>query len=384
MLWHRSKDPTPSGGAAGSKRPASTEDLVPATTPAVKLHKDASGDIGTAATVTAALPQDTADSSPPAAPAVQVTAAQLAALLAEVQTLSTAVRGFPAQLAASEAGFKQQLQEEKQNNIARETALKDSFRQRIAQLEDTVEFLNQRVRGKNMVLHGIPDAANLSKPAQLEDFVKKRFDDATPSTMRVKPSQAITSVTHIGRPGTGNRSVLVEYSSSQGKHRAYALSRQLRRQGVHLADELTPAQLHAQRAMGADADALRSKGYRPWFRRGTLWYSNRGVPRQCKHGEAAKVPLCSGATPPPGPPPRTSARRPSSPRRAVAVPADVGQGARRSPASRSPSPSYAEVTRTGPTAPAQTSSAPAAPAQASSTPAASTAAPPATGPSSPQ
>ena len=243
--WGRSATEPPSVGTAGSKRPASTEDLVPAATPAVKLHKDASGDIGTAATVTATLPQDAADTSPPAPATVQITAAQWTAHQADMAILHSAVRAFPAQLAAAEAQFSKQLQEAQQNSVARETAIKDGFRQRVNDLENSVEFLSQRVRNKNMVVHGIPDTASLSKPAQLEDFVRKQFDDATPRTARVKPSQAITAVTHIGRPGGGNRSVLVEYDSSQGKHKAYALSRQLRRQGVHLADELTPKQLHA-------------------------------------------------------------------------------------------------------------------------------------------
>ena len=127
-FWGRSKPPPPYSGTAGSKRPASTEDLVPATTPAIKLHKDASGDFGTAATVTAALQQDPVDTSPPAATTVQVTAAEWTTVQAELKTLSSAVRGFPAQLAATEAAFSKQLQEEKQNSVAREAALKDDSR----------------------------------------------------------------------------------------------------------------------------------------------------------------------------------------------------------------------------------------------------------------
>ena len=327
LNWYRPRSPPPSSNAAGSKRPASTEDRLPATTPAVKLHKDASGDIGTAATVTAALPHHAADTPLPAAAGVQVSAAQWTEIQARLETLSSAVRDFPALLVAAEATFNKRLHDEKQNSVARETALKNEFRQQFAGLENTVEFLNQRVRSRNMVVHGIPDTASLSKPAQLEDYVKGKFDDATPQTTRVKPSQAIMAVTHIGRPRGGNRSVLVEYGSSQGKHRAYALSRQLRRQGVHLAEELTPQQLHAQRAMEADASALRSRGYRPWFKRGTLWYSDKGAPKQCKRGEAVRVPACSHAPPPPRPPPRPSAQqRPPPARRAAARPTDVSRG----------------------------------------------------------
>ena len=59
----------------------------------------------------------------------------------------------------------------------------------------------------------------------------------------------------------------------------HMLSRELRHQGFHLADELTPKQMHAQKAMEADASALKSEGFRPWLRHDALHYSNRGVQR---------------------------------------------------------------------------------------------------------
>ena len=144
-------------------------------------------------------------------------------------------------------------------------------------------------------MQGIPDTTALSRPAELERFVKDRLDSATRGRGPFKPSQSITSVPHMGRASNDNRSVLVEYSSSQAKHKAYALSRELRRQGFHLSDELTAKQLQAQMAMEPDVTALRCKGYRPWFRRGALFYSNRGIPRQCKKGEALTVPQCPSA-----------------------------------------------------------------------------------------
>ena len=65
-------------------------------------------------------------------------------------------------------------------------------------------------------------------------------------------SQSITAVSHVGRPGTAGGGV----ASSQGKHRAYAVSRDLGRNGLHLSDELTPKQFQAQKALGGDAAAL--------------------------------------------------------------------------------------------------------------------------------
>ncbi|KAL3134401.1 hypothetical protein ABBQ38_006463 [Trebouxia sp. C0009 RCD-2024] len=80
----------------------------------------------------------------------------------------------------------------------------------MAALEATVEFLNQRVRSKNMVLHGVPDTAAISRPADLKRFVKCRLDDAAPGRGPSVVSQSVTMITHIGRPGGGNRAVLFQ------------------------------------------------------------------------------------------------------------------------------------------------------------------------------
>ncbi len=63
---------TPSYHTRGSKRSATDEQLVPATAPAVKLHKDSSGDVLTAATVTAGVPTDAVDTAQVAQATLQV------------------------------------------------------------------------------------------------------------------------------------------------------------------------------------------------------------------------------------------------------------------------------------------------------------------------
>ncbi len=224
-----------------------------------------------------------------------------------------------AQLTAAEANFDKQLKEQTQSSIARENAVKDACSQQLSTLSSTLEFLNQRVRGKNMVLHGILDSTTTSTPAALERVVKTAFDAAAPGRGPSPVSQSIAAVTHTGKPGIGNRAVLVEYSSSQAKHRAYALSRQLRQQGVHLTDELTPKQQQSLRAMEPDRTALLSRGIRTWYRQGTLYYMNQSVRRECKKGEAVRVPVPQGASTPaatPGPLPRAPHRAPprASPR----------------------------------------------------------------------
>ena len=318
-----------SATASGSKRAAGDEDLLPASTPAVKLHKDASGDVANASTVTATLPVDPSDELPAAA-TVQLSQSDLTALLAKVAFL--------------EQQFTQvqsQLKEQEHSSIARENAIKDAHRQEIAGLESRLDFLDERVRSKNMVIHGIPDTAPLSEPADLERFVKERLDSAVRGRASVPVSQSITSVSHMGKPGSG-RSVLVEYDSTQAKHRAFALSRELRRQGFHLRDELTPKQLQTQKSMEPDVAALRSKGYRPWFRKTALFYSNRGVPRQCKQGEAINVPVCPGNAPRHNSRP---GRHPSPSSRDNGITASVPAALQRRGPGRSGSPSFAQAVR---------------------------------------
>ena len=133
-------------------------------------------------------------------------------------------------------------------------------------------------RAWNMVVHGLPDTAAVSNPAALEPFVKDRVDSVQPNRGS-SPSQSITTVTCSGRPGTGNKAVLVEYASRQAKHKTHALSKQLRQQGISLTDELTPKQQQAQKSLDPDRIALQSKRCRTWFRHGTLWYLDQGVPK---------------------------------------------------------------------------------------------------------
>ena len=246
FLRNKPTEQTPSGEERGHKRSADSQelDLLPASTPAVKLHKDASGDIATAATATVELPTDTTATLPAAA--ATVPQVELAAMFARLVALEQKVDDVSLELTATKdelAATKDKLKQQEQDSTARVNTIKDAHRQQMAELQSDVEFVNQRVRSKNMVIHGISDTAALSKPADLEHFVKRKFDGATRSNGPSMISQSITAVTHMGRPGNGNRSVLVEYASSQAKHRAYAQSRELRRQGIHLSDELTPKQL---------------------------------------------------------------------------------------------------------------------------------------------
>ncbi|DBA76245.1 TPA: hypothetical protein ACH3X1_009965 [Trebouxia sp. C0004] len=338
----------------GAKRSAVSENLIPATAPATKLHKDTSGDVRTAATVTAAVRtsplvslwsfvagavagirfSDTADrlaprvvtaavptdatggATPAAQSLVQLTQVEWQAALARlsvVEQLQSQLTEAQSQLKAAEATFGRKFEEQTQSGIARENAVKDSCQQEINALDSIVEALSQRIKARNMVVHRLSDTAAVSNPAALERLVKARVDSVGPNRESSPVSQSITAITRIGRPGAGNRAVLVEYSSSQAKHRTYALSRQLRQQGISMTDELTPKQQQAQKALDPDRIALRSKGFRTWFRHGTLWYLDQGVPRECKQGEAVKLPQPQGSPPRPNmPAAKAPPRGPSS------------------------------------------------------------------------
>ena len=74
----------PFQGTCGAKRSAVSEDLIPATAPVTKLHKDSSGDVRTAAIVMAAVPTDAAGTTPAAQPLVQLTQVEWQAFLARV------------------------------------------------------------------------------------------------------------------------------------------------------------------------------------------------------------------------------------------------------------------------------------------------------------
>ncbi|KAL3132221.1 hypothetical protein ABBQ32_008810 [Trebouxia sp. C0010 RCD-2024] len=283
-------------------------------------------------------PADTpAPPSPPVAPApspaadAPVPTLTLEALLIRVQALEgdkadvqqlksdllraqTDLAAVPSELAELKGSITQQLQEQTSHGIARETAVKDELRQLVQAEGSSLERLSQRVRANNIVMHGVPDTAAHSRPADLTRFVRAQVDAAAPRrpSTTAPHSQSIQAVNHIGRPGSDKRAVLVEFCTQTAKHEAFKLSPHLRRSGLHLADELTPKQLRAQKGLAADFSALKLKGFSPFFRRGELKYWDQGINRTCRKGEAIHV------------------SAPSSPPRALPAPPRASSGPRAS------------------------------------------------------
>ena len=236
--------------------------------------------------------------------------ARVEALEGETQHLRTGLQQAQVELAAARSELAEskvtldtRLQDHTSHCVARETAVKDELQQLVSTEGSSLEHLNRRVRANNVVMHGVPDTAATSRPADLTRFVKGKLDAAVPCRGSTPaPSQSVQAVSHLGRPGSDKRAVLVEFTTHTAKHEVFKISQQLRREGLRLADELTPKQLKAQRGLATDFSALKLKGFSPFYRRGQLLYRDRGTTRTCKRGEAIRVSAPTSPPRAPGPP----------------------------------------------------------------------------------
>ncbi|DBA99007.1 TPA: hypothetical protein ACH3X1_014280 [Trebouxia sp. C0004] len=233
--------------------------------PREKSYKDTSGDVRTAATVTAAVPTDATGTTPAAQSLVQLTQSQLK---------------------AAEAAFGKKFEEQTQSSIARENAVKDSCQHSQTQQLSAIQLCWSVWSRPGLTVWGPTGSHHQSlNLSQL--------------------SHALAGQVQATRQ--------CWWSIPRAKHRTYALSIQLRQQGISLTDELTPKQQQAQKALDPDRIVLRSKGFRTWFRHGTLGYLDQGVPRECKQGEAVRLPQPQGSPPKPNmPAARAPPRGPSS------------------------------------------------------------------------
>ena len=148
----------------------------------------------------------------------------------DLQQANTELATARSQLAESKVTLETPLQEQTSHFVARETAVKDELRQLVSVEGSSLEHLSRRIRANNVVMHGVPDNATTSRPADLTRLVKGRLDDAAPRRGPTPaPFQSIQAVSHIGRPGSNKSPVLVEFFTHTAKHEAFKLSPQLRR-----------------------------------------------------------------------------------------------------------------------------------------------------------
>ncbi|DBB09873.1 TPA: hypothetical protein ACH3X3_001486 [Trebouxia sp. C0006] len=140
------------------------------------------------------LEQNQADSQQLRSDLLQ-TQTELAATRTELLKAQSDLTAACSDLAGFKGSVNKRLGEQTRHSIARETAVKDGLRQQVNAEGSSLEHLSQRIRANNIVLHGVPDIAAHSRPADLTRYVSNKLDTAIPR--RGSPSQALIPV-HSG------------------------------------------------------------------------------------------------------------------------------------------------------------------------------------------
>ena len=86
------------------------------------------------------------------------------------------MRQAQTELAESKVTLDTRLQDHTSHYVARETAVKDELQQLVSTESSGLEHLNRRVRANNIVVHGVPDTAATSTPADLTRLVKGKLE----------------------------------------------------------------------------------------------------------------------------------------------------------------------------------------------------------------
>ncbi len=97
----------------------------------------------------------------------------------------------------------------------------------------------------------------------------------------------------MGRFSPNNRKprpVLIRFPSTEDKHKFLQLSKQLRQNGLRLDDWLTERQQKERGTLDADFQALKGKGYKPFFRGSVLMYRRNDKACVCQKDKANTVP----------------------------------------------------------------------------------------------
>ena len=97
----------------------------------------------------------------------------------------------------------------------------------------------------------------------------------------------------LGRFSPNNRKprpVLIGFPSIEEKHKFLQLSKQLRESGLRLDDWLTERQQKERDTLDADFQALKGKGYKPFFRGSVLMYRRNEKACVCQKDKADTVP----------------------------------------------------------------------------------------------
>lgn len=159
-----------------------------------------------------------------------------------------------------------------------EVTLKDQQR-KLAALERKAEATDRRERELDLVLYNIPEMLDDHEDqVAIHSLVEGRHD-MTVASMRIGERSS-----RQGRP----RPALIRFDTMDDKHTFLKHAKELK-PGIKWDDYLTRQQQKERQVLAADLHALRTKGFRPFFRGSQLKYRNANKTKNCRLGQAIKV-----------------------------------------------------------------------------------------------
>ena len=176
-------------------------------------------------------------------------------------------------------------------------------------------------RSHNVIVHGVEESTGISPEAAM----------ARAASQVGLTERGWTAVKRVGRvrqgPAAKPRPLQLRMESEAAKHRVFGSSSRFRQRGVHLDDDLTPAQQASRREQLATFRSLKELGYKPYWRLDRLLFYRGG--RVCQHQQGQPLP-------PPAVPatqqPAQQPRQPAATRASAPAAPPVSSGQRAAPA----------------------------------------------------
>ncbi len=154
----------------------------------------------------------------------------------------------------------------------------DPIQQRLDSLQPTVEQGECKRKSTSMIVGGF-------SPASVYQLLAQHASNQQFS---------ITSVTVLGNPTDGSKSIRVLFSSTDDKHAAYTASKGLRPERIYLGDDLTPLQLQERQQLSHIHRQLRRRQLHPFWRGSVLFCKEEdGELKKYMPKEVANTPLAT-------------------------------------------------------------------------------------------
>ena len=151
-------------------------------------------------------------------------------------------------------------------------------------LDRKAEGVQRRARQLDLVLYNLPEEAEEEKDDDaIATLVWRTACAATAPEFTIK-------VKRLGARSKGHRPVLVTFDTMDDKHTFLKYANTLKPTGVKWDDYLTRQQQSERRSLATDFQALKTKGYKPFYRGSVLKYRIADKTHNCSMGQALKAP----------------------------------------------------------------------------------------------